>query len=55
MDTWYCVNPPLVAFNFLKAMTTDKLYQRTDYYWMLIYIQSLTWPATRPHNLLNFG
>ena len=35
-------------------MTTDKLYQRTDYYCMLIYIQTLIWPATRPHCLLNF-
>ena len=36
-------------------MTTDKLYQRIDYYCMLIYTQSLIWPATRPHYLLNFG
>ena len=36
-------------------MTTDKLYQRIDYYRMLIYTQSLIWPATRPHQLLNFG
>ena len=36
-------------------MTTDKLYQRIDYNCMLIYTQSLIWPATRPHHLLNFG
>ena len=36
-------------------MTTDKLYQRIDYYCILIYIQSLIRPATRPHYLLNFG
>ena len=45
----------LVARNSLKTMTTDKLYQRIDYYCMLIYTQSLIWPATRPHYLLNFG
>ena len=42
----------LVAYNSLKTMTTDKLYQRIDYYFMLIYTQSLIWPATRPHFLL---
>ena len=36
-------------------MTTDKLYQRIDYYCMFLYLQSLIWPATRPHYLLNFG
>ena len=45
----------LVARNFLKTMTTDKLYQRIDYYCMLICTQNLIWPATRPHYLLNFG
>ena len=49
----------LVACNCLKTMTTDKLYQRilfyVNYYSMLIYTQSLIWPATRPHCLLNFG
>ena len=49
----YC--SPLVACNSLKTMTTDELYQRTDYYCILIYIQSLIWPAARPHYLLNFG
>ena len=42
-----------VACNFLKTMTTDKLFQRMIC--MLIYSQSLIWPATRPHYLLNFG
>ena len=45
----------LVACNSLKTMTTDKLYERINYYCMLIYTQSLIWPATRPHHLLNFG
>ena len=45
----------LVACNSLKAMTTDKLYKRINYYCMLIYTQSLIWPTTRPHHLLNFG
>ena len=46
----------LAACNFLKTITTDKLYQPIDYYHcMLIYTQSLIWPATRPHYLLNFG
>ena len=45
----------LVACNSLKTMTTDKLYERIDCYCMLIYSQSLIWPATRPHYLLNFG
>ena len=44
----------LVACNSLKTMTTDKLYQSIDYYCMLIYAQSLIWPSTRPHYLLNF-
>ena len=43
------------ACNFLKTMTTDKLYQRTVLICTLIYTQSLIWPATRPHYLLNFG
>ena len=46
----------LVACNFFKTTTTNKLYQRIDYYYcMLIYLQSLGWPATSPHYLLNFG
>ena len=45
----------LVACNSLKTMTTDKLYRRIDYYCMLIYTQSLIWPATRSHYSLNFG
>ena len=45
----------LVVRNFLKTMTTDKLYQRIHYYCMLICTQSIIWPATRPHYLLNFG
>ena len=45
----------LVACNFLKTMITEKLYQRIDYYCMVIYTQSLSWPTTRPHHLLNFG
>ena len=45
----------LVAGNCLKTMTTDKLYQRIDCCYMLIHIQSLIWPATRPHYLLDFG
>ena len=46
----------LVACNSLKTMTTDKLYQRIDYYYdILIHTPSLIWPATRPHYLLNFG
>ena len=44
----------LVACNSLKTITTDKLYKRIYYYCMLIYTQSLIWPATRPHYLLNF-
>ena len=44
-----------VACNSLKMMTSDKLYQRTDYCCMLIYTQNLIWPAARPHYLLNFG
>ena len=44
-----------VACNSLKTMTTDKIYQCIDYYCMLIYTQSLIWPATRPNYLLNFG
>ena len=53
----YCVNSLLGTCNSLKTMATDKLFQRTEYYYycMLIYIQSLLWPATRPHYLLNFG
>ena len=39
----------LVACNSLKTMTTDKIYQRIDYYCMLIYTQSLIWLAIRPH------
>ena len=31
----------LVACNSLKTMPTDKIYQRIDYYCMLIYTQSL--------------
>ena len=45
----------LVASDSLKTMTADKLYQRIEYYCMLIYTQSLSWPTTRPHHLLNFG
>ena len=45
----------LVACNSLKTMATDKLYQRIDYYCMLICTQSLIWPASRPHYWLNFG
>ena len=45
----------LVACNSFKTMTTDKIYQVIDYYCMLIYTQSLIWPATRPHYLFNFG
>ena len=30
----------LVACNLLKTITTDKLYERIDYYCMLIYTQS---------------
>ena len=45
----------LVACNSLKTMTTDKLYERIYYCCTLIYAQSLIWPATRPHYLLNFG
>ena len=44
-----------VACNFFKTMTTDKLYQRIDLLVTVIYTQSLIWPATRPHYLLNFG
>ena len=40
-----------VARNFLKTMTTDKLYQRIDYHCMLIYTQRLIWRAVRPHYL----
>ena len=29
----------LVACNFLKTMTTEKLYQRIDYYCMVIYTE----------------
>ena len=50
-----CLCGVLVACNSLKTMTTDKLYQRIGYYCMLIYSQSLIWPATKPHHLLNFG
>ena len=42
-----------VACNFHKTMASDKLYQRIDC--KLIYTQSLIWPSTRPHYLLNFG
>ena len=45
----------LVTCNSLKTMTTEKIYQRIDYYCMLVYKQSLIWLATRPHYLLNFG
>ena len=45
----------LVACTSLKTITTDKLYQCIDYYCMLIYTQSLIWPPTRPHYLLNLG
>ena len=45
----------LVACNSLKTVTTDKLYERIGYYCMLIDTQSLIWPATTPHYLLNFG
>ena len=44
----------LVACNSLTTMTTDKLYKRVDYYCVLIYRQSLNWPATRPHFSLDF-
>ena len=49
------LNEVLVACNSLKTLITDKLYQRIDYYRMLIYTQSLIRPATRPHYSLNFG
>ena len=45
----------LAARNSLKAMTTDKLYQHSYYYCMLLYTQSLIRPATGPHYSLNFG
>ena len=46
----------VVACNSLKTITTNKIYQRIDYYYcMLIYTQSLIWPSTRPHYSLNFG
>ena len=38
----------LVAHSSLQTMTIDKLYQRIDYYCMLIYKQSLIWPAIKP-------
>ena len=35
---------------FSQNDTTDKLYQRNDYYYCtFIHIQSLVWPATSPH------
>ena len=45
----------LVACNSLKTMTTDKLYQRIDYYFMLICTQTLIWPSSRPQYSLNFS
>ena len=44
----------LVTYNSLKTITIDKLYQRIDYYCMLIYTRSLIWPTTRPHYSFNF-
>ena len=50
-----CLYEVFVTCNSLKTIATDKLYQRIEFYcWMLIYTQSLVWPATRPHYSLNF-
>ena len=45
----------LVVCASLKTITSDKLYQRIDYYSMLIYTRSSIWPATIPHYSFNFG
>ena len=45
----------LVAYNSLKTITTDELYQHIDYYCIAIYTQSSNWPAAIPHHLFTFG